>query len=133
MDTTAALKPKALIIDDDGSHRRLAQVIFERNGFDVSIAHDGSEGVRQALINPPAVVILDLMMEGLHGFEVCKMLRANPNLRHTAIIITSGKSYKADVDKAIQMGADAYVVKPFLPKELLEIATLYMNLRASQP
>jgi DNA-binding response OmpR family regulator len=133
MDATAAPKPKVLIIDDDATHRRLAQVIFERNGFDVSIAHDGSEGVRQALIKPPAVVILDLMMEGLHGFEVCKMLRANSNMRHTAIIVTSGKSYKTDVDKAIQLGADAYIVKPFLPKELLEIATLYMNLRASQP
>ncbi len=132
MDTTAS-KPRVLIIDDDGSHRRLAQVIFERNGFEVSLAYDGSEGVRQAIINPPAVIVLDLMMEGLHGFEVCKMLRANSNMRRTAIIVTSGKSYKADVDKAIQLGADAYVVKPFLPKELLEIATLYMNLRASQP
>jgi len=132
MDTTAS-KPRVLIIDDDDSHRRLAQVIFERNGFEVSLAYDGSEGVRQAIINPPAVIVLDLMMEGLHGFEVCKMLRANSNMRRTAIIVTSGKSYKADVDKAIQLGADAYVVKPFLPKELLEIATLYMNLRASQP
>ncbi len=130
---TAAPKPKVLIIDDDASHRRLAQVIFERNGFEVSIAHDGSEGVRQAIINPPSVVVLDLMMEGLHGFEVCKMLRANSAMRHTAIIIISGKSYKTDVDKAIQLGADAYVVKPFLPTELLEVATLYMNLRASQP
>jgi two-component system, OmpR family, alkaline phosphatase synthesis response regulator PhoP len=130
---TAAQKPKVLIIDDDASHRRLAQVTFERNGFDVAVAYDGSEGIRLALINPPAVIILDLMMEGLHGFEVCKMLRANSNMKRTAIIVTSGKSYKADVDKAIQLGADAYVVKPFLPKELLEIATLYMNLRASQP
>jgi two-component system, OmpR family, alkaline phosphatase synthesis response regulator PhoP len=129
---TATPKPKVLIIDDDASHRRLAQVIFEKNEFEVIIAHDGAEGVRQALINPPAVIILDLMMEGLHGFEVCKMLRANQSLRRTAIIITSGKSYKTDVDKAIQLGADAYVVKPFLPKELLEISTLYMNLRASQ-
>jgi twitching motility two-component system response regulator PilH len=129
---TATQKPKVLIIDDDGSHRRLAQTIFERNGFDVSVAQDGAEGIQRALSNPPAIIILDLMMEGLHGFEVCKMLRANPSLRKTAIIITSGKSYKTDVDKAIQMGADAYVVKPFLPKELLEISTLYMNLRASQ-
>jgi len=131
MELTAP-KPKVLIIDDDSSHRRLAQVIFERNGFDVSVAYDGSEGIRQALINPPAVIVLDLMMEGLHGFEVCKMLRANSNMKRTAIIVTSGKSYKTDVDKAIQLGADAYVVKPFLPKELLEIATLYMNLRANQ-
>ena len=132
MDTAASPKPKVLIIDDDASYRRLAQVVFERNGFDVMIAHDGSDGVRQALMIPPAVIILDLMMEGLHGFEVCKMLRTNSNLRRTAIIVTSGKSYKNDVDKAIQLGADAYIVKPFLPKELLEIATLYMNLRASQ-
>ncbi len=130
---TTEQKPSVLIIDDDDSHRRLAQVIFEKNGFDVSVAIEGSEGVRQALVKPPSVIILDLMMEGLHGFEVCKMLRANSNMRRTAIIVTSGKSYKADVDKAIQLGADAYVVKPFLPKELIEIATLYMNLRANQP
>ena len=130
---TTEQKPTVLIIDDDDSHRRLAQVIFEKNGFDVSLANEGGEGIRQALIKPPSVIILDLMMEGLHGFEVCKMLRANSNMRRTAIIVTSGKSYKADVDKAIQLGADAYVVKPFLPKELIEIATLYMNLRANQP
>jgi two-component system alkaline phosphatase synthesis response regulator PhoP len=127
-----AQKPKVIIIDDDVPHRRLAQVVFERAGFDVSIADDGSEGVRLALINPPAVIVLDLIMEGLHGFEVCKMLRSNSNLNRTAIIVASGKSYKADVDKAIQLGADAFVVKPFSPNELLEVATLYMNLRASQ-
>ena len=132
MDSTA-IKPKVLIIDDDPSHRRLAQVVFERGGFEVSIANDGSDGVRQALIKTPDVIILDLVMEGLHGFEVCKMLRANSNLQHTAIIVTSGKSYKADIDKAIQLGADSYIVKPFLPKELLEIATQYMNKRAGQP
>jgi DNA-binding response OmpR family regulator len=131
MDNTA-LKPKVLIIDDDESHRRLAQVVFERGGFEVAIAHEGSEGLRQALIKPPDVIILDLMMEGLHGFEVCKMLRANSNLRRTAIIVTSGKSYKADIDKAMQLGADSYIVKPFLPKELLEIAIQHMNKRAGQ-
>jgi two-component system phosphate regulon response regulator PhoB len=131
MDTPTP-KPKALIIDDDASHRRLAQVVFERGGFEVSIAHEGSEGVRQAIMKPPDVIILDIMMEGLHGFEVCKMLRANSNLRRTAIIVTSGKSYKPDIDKAMQLGADAYVVKPFLPKELLEVAIQHMNKRASQ-
>jgi DNA-binding response OmpR family regulator len=131
MDTTVS-KPRVLIIDDDASHRRLAQVVFERGGFEVSIADDGSEGVRQAIIKPPNVIILDLMMEGLHGFEVCKMLRANSNLRRTAIIVTSGKSYKPDIDKAMQLGADAYMVKPFLPKELLEIAIQHMNKRADQ-
>ncbi len=131
MDTTAQ-KPKVLIIDDDPSLRRLVQVVFERNGFDASLASDGSEGVHLALMNPPNVIILDIMMEGLHGFEVCKMLRANSSMRHTVIIITSGKSYKPDIDKAMELGADSYVVKPFSPKELLKIAIEHMNERASQ-
>jgi DNA-binding response OmpR family regulator len=126
-------KPKALIIDDDPSLRRLSQVVLERAGFEVSIAEEGSDGVRQALINPPQVIILDIMMEGLHGFEVCRMLRANSALRRTAIIVSSGKSYKPDIDKAIELGADSYIVKPFSPKELVEIATEHMNKRMSQP
>ena len=125
-------KPRVLIIDDDPTLRRLEQVVFERDGFEVSLASDGSEGVRLALMNPPNIIILDIMMEGLHGFEVCKMLRANSSIRHTAIIITSGKSFKPDIDKAMELGADSYVVKPFSPKELLKIAIQYMNERASQ-
>ena len=126
-------KRKALIIDDDPSLRRLVQVVFEREGFDVSLAGEGSEGVRLALMNPPQIIILDIMMEGLHGFEVCKMLRANSSLRRTAIIIMSGKSYKPDIDKAIELGADSYVVKPFSPKELLKTAIEHMNERMSRP
>ena len=83
-------------------------------------------------MNPPNIIILDIMMEGLHGFEVCKMLRANSSMRRTAIIIISGKSYKPDIDKAMELGADSYVVKPFSPKELLKIAIQHMNERASQ-
>ncbi len=126
-------KPRVLIIDDDETHRRLAQSVFESNGFEAATVQEGGEGIRLALLDPPNVIIVDLMMEGLHGFEVCKMLRANSNLRHTAIIVTSGKSYKTDVDKAIQLGADAYIVKPYTSKEILDISTLYMNLRANQP
>ena len=129
---TAAQKPRALIIDDDPSLRRLVQVVFERDGFETSVANEGSEGVRQALINPPNIIILDIMMEGLHGFEVCKMLRANSSLRRTAIIIISGKSYKPDIDMAMELGADSYVVKPFSPKELLEIAIQKMKERESK-
>jgi DNA-binding response OmpR family regulator len=134
MDTmTTAPKPKVLIIDDDPSLRRLVQVVFDRDGFETFLANEGSEGIRLALTNPPNIIILDIMMEGLHGFEVCKMLRANSSLRRTAIIIISGKSYKPDIDKAIELGADSYVVKPFSPKDLLEIAVKHMKERESRP
>ena len=131
MDATAP-KSKVLIIDDNPIHRRLVQVVFERDGFDVSLASDGSEGVRMALMNPPNIIILDIMMEGLNGFEVCKMIRANSSMQRTAIIIISAKSFKPDIDKAMELGADSYVVKPFSPQEILKIAIEHMNERASQ-
>lgn len=132
METTTK-KPKVLIIDDSPTIRLIVKGVFERAGFDVSFASEGGEGVRLALMNPPNIIILDIMMEGLQGFEVCKMLRANSSIRHTAIIIISGKAYKPDIDMAMELGADAYVVKPFSYKELLKIAIEHMNDRASQP
>jgi DNA-binding response OmpR family regulator len=131
MDATAQ-KPKALVIDDDPTLRRLVQVVFEREGFHVTVASEGSEGVHLAFMNPPNLIILDILMEGLHGFEVCKMLRANSSLRRTAIIIISGKSFKPDIDRALALGADEYIVKPFSPKDLLKTAIQCMEERASQ-
>jgi DNA-binding response OmpR family regulator len=84
-------------------------------------------------MNPPNIIILDIMMEGLHGFEVCKMLRANSSMRRTAIIIMSGRSYKPDIDMAKELGADSYIVKPFSSEEILKIAIEHMNERASRP
>ena len=123
MNSTAP-KQKVLIIDDNPIIQGLVKVVFEREGFETILAEEGSEGVRLALMNPPNIIILDIMMEGLNGFEVCKMLRANSSLRRTAIIIISAKSYKPDID--------SYIVKPFSPKELLDIAVQYMNVRSSQ-
>jgi two-component system alkaline phosphatase synthesis response regulator PhoP len=132
MDTPTP-KPKVLIIDDSPTIRLIIKGAFEHKGFDVSFASEGSEGVQLAFMNPPNIVILDIMMEGLQGFEVCRMLRANSIMRHTAIIMISGKSYKSDIDRAIELGADSYVVKPFSAKEIYEIAIEHMNKRASQP
>ena len=132
MDTTAK-KPKVLIIDDSPTIRRIVQSVFEHEGFEVSFASDGSEGVRLALMNLPNIVLLDIMMEGLHGFEVCKMLRANSSLNRSAIIMMSGRSYKPDIDMAMALGADSYVVKPFSGEEILKIAVEHMNERASRP
>jgi DNA-binding response OmpR family regulator len=128
-----AAKPKVLIIEDNKTIQRLVQIVFEREGFDVSMATDGSDGLRQAFLKPPQIIILDIMMDGLHGFEVCRMLRANSSMRRTAIIITSARSFKSDIDKGMELGADSYVVKPFSPKELFEIAVQHMHKRAALP
>jgi two-component system alkaline phosphatase synthesis response regulator PhoP len=131
MDTTES-KPRVLIIDDDASLRLFIKILFVNNGFDVSLAENGHEGIRLASMNPPNIIILDIMMEGLNGFEVCKLLRANSSMQRTAIIIISGKSFKPDIDKAMELGADAFIVKPYSPDELLKTAIQRMQERASR-
>jgi twitching motility two-component system response regulator PilH len=125
-------KRRVLIIDDDSSLRLFIKILFNDNGFEVSLAENGKEGIERALSNPPHIIILDIMMEGLNGFEVCKILRANPTLQRTAIIIISGKSFKPDIDKALELGADAFIVKPYAPPELLKTAVQRMNERSSR-
>jgi len=131
MDTTES-KPRVLIIDDDASLRLFIKILFVNNGFDVSLAENGTEGIQLASMNPPNIIILDIMMEGLNGFEVCKLLRANSSMQRTAIIIISGKSFKPDIDKAMELGADAFIVKPYSPDELLKTAIQRMQERASR-
>ena len=77
----------------------------------------------------PELIILDLIMPGIHGFAVCKQLRENPALDKSTIIITSSKSYKPDIDKALELGADAYIIKPVEFDELFQIATEKMEQR----
>jgi two-component system, OmpR family, response regulator MtrA len=131
--STTVSKPRVLIIDDDPSLRFFLQMLFEHDGFDVSLADKGGEGVKLALMNPPGIIILDIMMEGLNGFEVCKILRADTSMRRTAIIMISGKSYKPDIDKAMELGADSYIIKPYSPEELLTTAVKCMHERANLP
>jgi DNA-binding response OmpR family regulator len=132
MDTTEH-KRRALIIDDDPSLRVFIKILFEGNGFEVSLAENGTEGIALALSNPPHLIILDIMMEGLNGFEVCKILRSNASIRNTAIVMISGKSFKPDIDKSMELGADAFVVKPYPPDELLKTSIRCMNERAKHP
>ena len=77
----------------------------------------------------PELILLDLIMPGMHGFAVCKQLRENPALDKSTIIITSSKSYKPDIDKALELGADAYIIKPVEFDELFQIATEKMEQR----
>ena len=98
-------------------------------GFTVLEADNGLDGLTVAEAEKPELILLDLIMPGMHGFGVCKQLRENPAFNKTAIIITSAKSYKPDIDKALELGADAYVIKPVEFDELFQIANEKMKQR----
>ncbi len=123
------LKPKVLIVDDEDFFRRIVAMGFEREGFAVLQADNGEDAVKIAHSETPDLILLDLVMPRLLGFEVCQKLRSDKRFSKTAIIIMSAKSYKPDIDKAKELGADSYVVKPFEFPDLLKTAREHMNKR----
>jgi len=124
------LSKKVLIVDDEDFLRSFYSHYFVNKGFTVLEADNGLDGVSIAEAEKPELILLDLIMPGMHGFAVCKQLRENPAFDDTTIIITSAKSYKPDIDKALELGADAYVIKPAEFDELYEIVTEKMKQRA---
>jgi DNA-binding response OmpR family regulator len=110
-----------LIIDDESSLREFYALGLRLEGCTVRTAENGAEGLMLADEERPDVIVLDLMMPGLNGFEVCDKLRQKPDCASTAIIVVSAKSYKSDIDKAMELGADAYLVKPFDIHDLFRV------------
>ncbi|MBF8295053.1 MAG: response regulator transcription factor [Bacteroidetes bacterium] len=123
------MKPRVLIVDDEEFLRKMIVMGFERDGFTVFQADNGEDAVKIAGEELPELILLDLVMPRLLGFEVCQILRNDHRFSKTAIIIMSAKSYKPDMDKAAELGADAYVVKPFEMAEMLKTARENMDKR----
>jgi DNA-binding response OmpR family regulator len=126
------LSLKVLIVDDEEFLRRIYAIGFEREGCTVCHADNGRDALKVAEEQKPDLIILDIVMPEMHGFEVCKTLRENPAFAKTTIVMSSAKSYKPDIDKALELGADAYIVKPIEFEELFKIAIMHYNKRVSQ-
>lgn len=123
-------KITALIVDDEDSLRKLMVMRFEQEGFRVLSAGNGNDGWTLAEKEKPDVVILDIIMPGLHGFEVLQRIRQNPTLDQTVVVMTSAKSYKPDIEAAKKMGADDYCIKPADFDELVATVANHLKLRA---
>ena len=111
-----------LIIDNDREIVDLLAFYFEEHGYAVDTAIDGHTGVALALLRRPDVIICDIIMDRMHGFEVIQKVRARPELSHTVVIMVSAKTYKPDIDRARALGADHFVMKPFRCSDLLRLA-----------
>ncbi len=111
---------KALIIDDDPVIRLMTETWLSEAGFRVLTASDGESGLQLARTEHPDVVVLDLMMPRMHGYTVCQEIQRDPELANTVLVVVSAKSYPVDIKKAKELGASAYLVKPYEREELLE-------------
>jgi len=120
--------PSVLIVDDAGHIRELVKLYFTAAGFDVSEAADGTTGLRAALEDAPDIVLLDIMLPGLDGAEVCSRIRESSQV---PIIMLTSKDAEIDKVALLEAGADDYVVKPFSPAEL--VARVRAALRRNAP
>jgi two-component system phosphate regulon response regulator PhoB len=113
-------QPKVLIVEDERALVEPLAYNLRREGFEVLVAHDGQDGLRQAQLKLPDVIVLDLMLPVRSGLEVCRELRGGPTTRLIPIIMLTAKAEEADQLVGFAMGADDYVTKPFSMKVLIE-------------
>ncbi|HEU4402037.1 MAG TPA: response regulator [Candidatus Polarisedimenticolia bacterium] len=115
----AAQPARILIVDDDPIIRRFVGSLLVHNGYEVHEAEDGEAGLHAASAVRPALILLDLVMPYRDGFEVINALKEDPATGSIPILIVSVKDREEDVVKALNLGADDYMIKPFSTQELL--------------
>jgi two-component system, OmpR family, phosphate regulon response regulator PhoB len=113
-------QPRILIIEDERGLIQSLTWYFNREGYETVVASDGQEGLRKAQTHIPDVILLDLMLPGLSGLEVCRELRSSDRTREIPIIIITARAEETDQVVGFSMGADDYVTKPFSNKVLLQ-------------
>jgi two-component system phosphate regulon response regulator PhoB len=112
-------KGRILLVEDDAALAELLIYHFTREDFDVQQTGDGDEAMLLAQESPPDLVLLDWMIEGLSGIEVCRRLRRLPDTANVPIIMLTARGEEADRVRGLETGADDYVTKPFSPRELV--------------
>jgi two-component system, OmpR family, phosphate regulon response regulator PhoB len=113
-------KPKVLVIEDERSLIEVLTYNLEREGFEVLVALDGQDGLRQAQLKLPDLIVLDLMLPLKPGLEVCRELRVGPRTRDIPIIMVTAKAEESDQLVGFATGADDYVTKPYSMKVLIQ-------------
>ena len=110
---------RVLVVDDEPNIVMSLRFLMEREGFEVEVAPTGEAALKALDRGPADLVLLDVMMPALDGFEVCQRIRSNPAWTDTRIIMLTAKGREVERDKGLALGADEYVTKPFSTRELV--------------
>jgi two-component system, OmpR family, alkaline phosphatase synthesis response regulator PhoP len=113
-------KQKLLLVDDEPDIVTTVKYRLEASGYEVVTAGDGQEALEKARKENPALIILDLMLPKLNGYEVCTMLKQDEDYKKIPIMMFTARAQEADEKQGMECGADAYMHKPFEPAKLLE-------------
>jgi two-component system, OmpR family, alkaline phosphatase synthesis response regulator PhoP len=111
---------KILLVDDEPNIIMSLEYTFKKNNFEVFIARDGQEALDILKIEQPDLIILDIMMPNVDGYATIEAVKKNEKLTNCKVIFLSAKNKESDIEKGMQLGADAYMTKPFSIKKLVE-------------
>lgn len=128
------LTRKILIVDNERHIRTLLQQALQKltkAGIQLLTAEDGMQALKLIDTERPDLIFMDLMMPGLHGFDVCRLVKSDPRLHHTYIIILSARSQFVDRQMGSVVGADEYIVKPFDPIQIAERAQKILEVQTT--
>ena len=120
-------KQRVLIVDDEPNIVLSLQFLLDREGYEVAVARDGEGALASAARTPPDLVVLDLMLPGIDGYEVCRRLRAAPSTAGVKIVLVTARGREAERVRGLEEGADAYVTKPFSTRELMAIVARFLR------
>ena len=109
-----------LIVDDEPNIVIPLQFLMEKNGYQTLMAQSGEEALEAVSKYSPDLVLLDIMLPGIDGFEVCEIVKLNPEWKHIKIIFLTAKGRDVDIAKGMVLGADEYIAKPFSNKQIVE-------------
>lgn len=118
---------KILVVDDEPPIVRLMEFILARQGHQMLVAVNGEEALQKVRSENPDLVLLDIMMPRIDGYEVARTLRADPATQDLPIIMLSAKAQEEDIQKGIDVGVNEYITKPFSPEQLVHVVTDYLN------
>ncbi len=124
-------KKRILLVEDEADMAELVALRLKREGYQVEVSHDGAEGWRLLQAGPPDLLLLDIMLPGMSGTDILRLMRNDPRIARTPVIMLTAKSEDADMIVELQAGADDYITKPFSLSVL--VARVKAVLRRAQP
>jgi len=113
------MSKKVLIVDDEANIVAALEFLLRKSGYEVTAAQNGDEALQRVESFAPDLVLLDVMMPRISGYEVCRRMRERADWNHIKIVTLSAKGREAEVSKGVSLGADLYVTKPFSTSELV--------------